>query len=41
MTYTTLFFVVIGVTTVTNWLFKLIDIIEAPAKKGVHNGMAR
>ena len=28
MDNTTLFFVVVGVTTVTNWLFKLIEVIE-------------
>lgn len=24
--------IIIGLATLTNWLFKLIDIIEAPAK---------
>ena len=33
MTNTTLFLVVIGVATVTSWLFKIIDAIEAPAKR--------
>lgn len=28
MTNTTLFFVVIGVATVTSWFFKLIEVIE-------------
>ena len=28
-----MWFMVIGVAAVTNWLFKIIDAIEAPAKK--------
>ena len=31
MTNTTLFLVVIGAATVTSWLFRAIDAIEAPA----------
>ena len=31
MTNATLFLVVIGAATVTSWLFRIIDVIEAPA----------
>ena len=31
MTNTTLFLVIIGAATVTSWLFRAIDAIEAPA----------
>ena len=30
----TLFFVIVGITAATAQLFKLIDAIEAPAKRG-------
>ena len=33
MTNTTLFLVVIGAATVTSWLFKVVDAIEAPARR--------
>ena len=33
MSAAALAFTVIGVTTVTIWLFKIIDAIEAPAKR--------
>lgn len=33
MTTTTFIFVLIGVGTVTEWLFKIIEYIEKPAKK--------
>ena len=33
MTNTTLFLVVVGAATVTSWLFKAVDAIEAPAKR--------
>ena len=29
--------VVIGAATVTSWLFKVVDAIEAPRKGGSHN----
>ena len=31
MTNTTIFLVVIGAATVTSWLFRIVDAIEAPA----------
>ena len=37
MTNTTLFLVVIGAATVTSWLFRAIDAIEAPAGRRRHN----
>lgn len=33
MTGAALWFTVVGVATVTSWLFKIIDAIEAPAKR--------
>ena len=33
MTNATLFLVVVGATTVTSWMFRIIDGIEAPAKR--------
>ena len=33
MTNTTLFLVVVGAATVTSWMFRIIDGIEAPAKR--------
>lgn len=33
MTNTTLFLVAVGAATVTGWLFRIIDAIEAPAKR--------
>jgi len=33
MTGTALWFTVVGIATVTSWLFKIIDAIEAPAKR--------
>ena len=33
MTNATLFLVVIGAATVTSWLFKVVDAIEAPARR--------
>ena len=33
MTNTTLFLVVIGAATVTSWLFKVVDAIEAPDRR--------
>ena len=33
MTNATLFLVVIGSATVTSWMFRIIDGIEAPAKR--------
>lgn len=33
MTNATLFLVVIGAATVTSWMFRIIDGIEAPAKR--------
>ena len=33
MTNATLFLVVIGAATVTSWLLKAVDAIEAPAKR--------
>ena len=29
--------VVIGAATVTSWLFRIVDAIEAPSKGGSHN----
>lgn len=37
MTNTTLFLVVIGAATVTSWLFRIVDAIDAPRKGGPHN----
>lgn len=33
MTGAAFWLMVLGVATVTNWIFKLIDAIEAPAKR--------
>lgn len=33
MTGAALWFTVVGVATVTSWLFKIIDVIEAPARR--------
>lgn len=33
MTGAALWFTVVGVATVTSWFFKIIDAIEAPAKR--------
>ena len=33
MTNATIFLVMIGAATVTSWLFRIIDGIEAPAKR--------
>ena len=33
MTGAALWFTVVGVATVTSWLFKIIDAIEAPARR--------
>ena len=37
MTAPALALVVIGAATVTNWLFRIVDAIEAPRKGGSHN----
>ena len=37
MTNTTLFLLIVGAATVTRWLFKIVDAIEAPRKGGSHN----
>ena len=37
MTNTTLFLVIIGAATVTSWLFKAVDAIEAPAGRRNRN----
>ena len=37
MTNATLFLVVIGAATVTSWLFRIIDVIEAPAGRRHRN----
>ena len=37
MTNTTLFLVIIGAATVTSWLFKAVDAIEAPAGRRRRN----
>ena len=37
MTNITLFLVVIGAATVTSWLFRIVEAIEAPRKGGSHN----
>ena len=37
MTAPALALVVIGSATVTSWLFKVVDAIEAPRKGGSHN----
>ena len=31
MTNATLFLLIVGAATVTSWLFRIIDVIEAPA----------
>ena len=31
MTNTTLFLLIVGAATVTSWLFRIVDAIEAPA----------
>jgi len=33
MTGSALFFIIVGVCTVTGWLFRLVDAIEAPQGK--------
>ena len=33
MTSTTLFLVAVGAATVTSWLFRIVDAIEAPARR--------
>ena len=37
MTNTTLFLLIVGAATVTSWLFRIVDAIEAPRKGGPHN----
>lgn len=37
MTAPALALVVVGAATVTGWLFRIIDAIEAPGKGGTHN----
>lgn len=37
MTAPALALVVVGAATVTSWLFKAVDAIEAPRKGGPHN----
>lgn len=37
MTAPALALVVVGAATVTSWLFKVVDAIEAPRKGGSHN----
>ena len=37
MTNTTIFLLVVGAATVTSWLFRIVDAIEAPRKGGSHN----
>ena len=37
MTAPALALVVVGAATVTSWLFRIIDAIEAPRKGGSHN----
>ena len=37
MTAPSLALVVIGAATVTSWLFRIVDAIEAPRKGGSHN----
>ena len=37
MTNTTLFLVVVGAATVTSWMFRIVEAIEAPRKGGPHN----
>ena len=33
MTNTTLFLLIVGAATVASWLFKVVDAIEAPARR--------
>ena len=33
MTNTTLFLLIVGAATVTSWLFRIVDAIEAPARR--------
>ena len=33
MTNTTIFLLVVGAATVTSWLFRIVDAIEAPARR--------
>ena len=37
MTNTTIFLLVVGAATVTSWLFRIVESIEAPRKGGSHN----
>ena len=37
MTNATLFLVVVGAATVTSWLFRIVDAIEAPAGRRNRN----
>ena len=37
MTAPALALVVVGAATVTGWLFRIVDAIEAPRKGGSHN----
>ena len=37
MTNTTLFLVVVGAATVTSWMFRIVDAIEAPAGRRHRN----
>ena len=37
MTNTTLFLLIVGAATVTSWLFRIVEAIEAPRKGGSHN----
>ena len=37
MTNTTIFLLVIGAATVTSWLFRIVDAIEAPAGRRNRN----
>ena len=37
MTNTTIFLVMIGAATVTSWLFRIVDAIEAPAGRRRRN----
>ena len=39
MTNATLFLVVIGAATVTSWLFRIVDAIEAPAGRRHRNDL--
>lgn len=37
MTSTTLFLLIVGAATVTSWLFRIVDAIEAPAGRRRRN----